>query len=180
MNEQLHAAARIDLACGQRKREGFLGVDAVATEGVDVVCDLTEFPWPFESGCAEEVHCSHYVEHTPDLVAFMDELWRICKDGARVTIVHPYLKSDEAFQDPTHRRFISDRTWWYFNREWREKAGVGHYPMRSDFDVESVDHEYVEPWDEKPPVEQLYAVVHHWNVLRDLTVVLRARKPASS
>ena len=38
---------RVDLACGKRKKEGFIGVDKVATEQTDKVHDLMVFPWPF-------------------------------------------------------------------------------------------------------------------------------------
>jgi len=54
---------RLDLACGDNKREGFIGIDVAETEFVDHVLDLQVFPWPIESESAEEINCSHYIEH---------------------------------------------------------------------------------------------------------------------
>ena len=54
---------RIDLACGQNKREGFIGVDIVSAPGVDIVHDLNVYPWPFEDNSVDEINCSHYIEH---------------------------------------------------------------------------------------------------------------------
>lgn len=54
---------KLDLACGDHKREGFTGIDIAETESVDHVLDLRVFPWPIESESAEEINCSHYIEH---------------------------------------------------------------------------------------------------------------------
>ena len=54
---------KLDLACGDHKREGFIGIDIAETESVDHVLDLRVFPWPIESESAEEINCSHYIEH---------------------------------------------------------------------------------------------------------------------
>jgi hypothetical protein len=39
---------KIDLACGQKKKEGYKGIDQANIEGVDYVHNLMEFPWPFD------------------------------------------------------------------------------------------------------------------------------------
>lgn len=56
---------KLDLACGDNKRDGFFGIDISKTDSVDYVMDLQQFPWPIESESAEEVNCSHYIEHIP-------------------------------------------------------------------------------------------------------------------
>lgn len=65
MEKKLINEPRLDLACGNNKREDFKGVDIVKTDAVDYVVDLQQFPWPIESGSAEEINCSHYIEHIP-------------------------------------------------------------------------------------------------------------------
>jgi len=56
---------KLDLACGQSKMPGYIGIDKVKVEGVDYEMDLTSYPWPIESGSVDEVYCSHYIEHIP-------------------------------------------------------------------------------------------------------------------
>jgi len=56
---------KLDLACGNHKREGYIGIDIAETGEVDHVLDLEVFPWPIESESAEEINCSHYIEHIP-------------------------------------------------------------------------------------------------------------------
>ncbi len=54
---------KLDLACGDRKQEGFIGVDRCSIQGVDIVHDLETYPWPFENESIDEIFCSHYIEH---------------------------------------------------------------------------------------------------------------------
>ena len=130
---------KLDLACGQVKKEGFIGVDFVTAPGVDIVHDLFEFPWPFEDESVEEVHCSHFFEHIPGLLRpkWMDELYRVMIPGGKATIICPYYSSMRATQDYTHAwPPISEASFFYFNKGWREanKLTHGHYDMKCDFD----------------------------------------------
>ncbi|MBP7119294.1 hypothetical protein KBA63_04375, partial [Candidatus Woesebacteria bacterium] len=52
---------RLDIACGQNKTPGFFGVDIAPGEGVDVVWDLEQFPWPFPDNSVDEAVCNHYI-----------------------------------------------------------------------------------------------------------------------
>ena len=55
------------------------------------------------------------LEHFREPVRVMEELHRICKDGARITIAAPYFRSVYAFIDPTHRCFFSANWFSYFD-----------------------------------------------------------------
>ena len=90
---------KLDLACGQRKQEGFIGVDISPQEGVDVVIDLEKYPWPFEDNSVDEVHCAHFIEHLNDFSGFFNELYRIMKVGAEANISCPYFTSIRNVQD---------------------------------------------------------------------------------
>lgn len=54
---------KIDLACGDNKKEGYFGIDIADTSKVDLVHDLNIYPWPVESNSVEKINCSHYIEH---------------------------------------------------------------------------------------------------------------------
>lgn len=130
---------KLDLACGQHKKDGFFGVDKVDMPGVDRVHDLLTWPWPFSDNTASEVWCSHYFEHVPGRfrAAFMDELWRICRPDAKVTITCPYWTSKRSIQDFTHEwPPICEDSFLYFNRQVRERSGLTHYGIACDFDLD--------------------------------------------
>lgn len=167
---------RLDLGCGENKREGFTGVDIAKVTGVDKVCNLFKFPWPWKSNSVSEIHCSHFIEHVPDFTAFMDECYRILKPGAQMTVIAPYYTSIRAFQDPTHLQTISENRFFYYNASWRKENKLEHYGIKSDFDfswgyifdpeVAARNQEY-----------QAYAVKHLWNAVHDIQLVLTKRPP---
>lgn len=194
---------RLDLACGQHPTEGFIGVDI--WPGADMVVDLLDFPWRtriphperpgktlrVENGLiadrsVDEVVCNHFVEHIPMretadgvdlLIAFMNELWRVLKPGARATITHPHSQSARAWWDPTHRRCIPFQTWAYFDSVWLKANGLDHYPITADFEVITVDgvgiaNDVVSRHHEV----QAQMMERQWNVVADTKVILERRR----
>jgi hypothetical protein len=149
---------KLDLAAGQSPREGFEGVDIWS--GAKHVVDLWRFPWPFEDESVSELHCSHHAEHIPSrdveerdiradptvskdtyhqflgkdmFFAFFDECYRILKPEGWMTVIVPALRSNRAFQDPTHRRFIPAETFLYLSAEWRKVNKLDHYRVQCNF-----------------------------------------------
>lgn len=128
---------KLDLACGQNKTEGYVGVDIWPGEGVDIVHDLRVRPWPFADQSVEEVVCNQFFEHLTgeERMGFMDELWRVMKVDAKAVFVTPYYTSMRAIQDPTHKwPPIAETSYLYFNKGWRDTNGLSHYPIGCDFD----------------------------------------------
>jgi SAM-dependent methyltransferase len=104
----------VDIGCGTKKVADAVGVDAFALPGVDIVHDLDSFPYPFPTDSVDEVHISHVLEHLQDVIATMEELWRICKPGATVHIRVPHYTGALAWKDPTHRRSFTSESFRYF------------------------------------------------------------------
>lgn len=167
---------KLDLGCGNKKKEGFTGVDIIPLPEVDIVMDLEKFPWKFDDNSIDEIHCSHYIEHTSDLVKFMEELWRITKPNAKTTLVAPYYSSILAIQDPTHKRLISAETFLYFNKKWREGYTIGYYPIKADFEILNIAVVYNQEWANKSESDLLYAQKHYLNVIDHIIAELKTLK----
>ena len=107
----------LDVGCRDRKEHNFVGVDWRGREGVDVVHDLEQFPYPFEDERCLTIKCAHVIEHIrPWLVfEFMNELWRLLKPGGQLAISAPYAGSPGWFQDPSHCTSVTEKTWQYFD-----------------------------------------------------------------
>jgi len=200
---------KLNLACGKSKIDGYFGIDLKMTEGVDYVMDLELYPWDIESESAEDIVCSHYVEHTPTdtlakrllkliaenndyehlqqkvaeidinspsdgLILFMDEVYRILKPGGKIKIIAPYYASIRCWQDPTHRRAISDATFLYFNKGWREANRLDHYGIKSDFDF-VYGYDINGQWGSKHEDARNYGISHYINVVNDIHITLTKR-----
>jgi len=116
------APLRLDLGSGPNKKAGFLGVDAIAFPGVDVVCNLADKAWPWDDASVEEAHASHFIEHLDAMqrVHFFNELHRVLKPGAKCTLITPHWSSCRAYGDPTHKwPPVSEFLWYYLKADWR-------------------------------------------------------------
>jgi predicted SAM-dependent methyltransferase len=96
---------KLDIGCGTRKREGFIGMDRVQLAGVDIVHNLTALPWPIDDDSCTAIHIDNFLEHLPDTVSTFNELFRIAKSGCRVETIYPFWRSFGGYADPTHVSF---------------------------------------------------------------------------
>lgn len=173
---------KLDLGCGQSKRDGFTGVDKFKAPGVDVVYDLLKMPWPWADNSVAEAHCSHFFEHLPALQrpAFMDELYRVLVVGGSATIVVPYYNSMRAIQDYSHQwPPVAESSFLYFNKGWREANRLTHgvYDLKSDFDF-TYGYVFNPQWASRAEETRTFAVAHYTNAVMDLQVNLTKRAPA--
>jgi len=113
-SEQSFSRTVIDVGCGKNKVAGAIGVDCVALPGVDIVHDLSSFPYPVATDSVDEIHINHVLEHLPDVMATMEELWRVAKPGATISIRVPHFTGILAWKDPTHRRSFTSESFGYF------------------------------------------------------------------
>ena len=169
---------RVDIGCGQNKKEGFIGVDIADIEGVDIVHDLNIYPYPIKDNSVSEIFISHYIEHTHDIMKFMHELHRILKVGGRVDIIAPYYNSVRCWQDPTHRWAISEASFYYYNKEWRKANKLDHYPITCDFDFHVSGYMLFPEWQSRSEEAKMFAIKHYTNVIMDMQVLLTKREPS--
>lgn len=185
---------KLSLACGNRKPEGFKGVDIAKTDAVDYVQDLLTFPWKqFADNSVDEIECSHFVEHIPHgngyndpFFQFFDEIYRILKPAefdpnnpnvpirGFANIVTPYYSSMRAWQDPTHQRAISEASYLYLNKQWRVDNMLDHYPVSCDFDF-SYGYQVDPEWQNRNQDVQNFSIKHYNNAVSDLQVMLVKR-----
>jgi predicted SAM-dependent methyltransferase len=104
---------RIDLGCGNVKREGYVGLDYVAGDAVDHVLDLTHDRYPFADSSVDEVFSAHFLEHIDVPNHVFGEIARISRDGARIEFWTPYAFTEEAFLYG-HLHQVTEEMWQQF------------------------------------------------------------------
>ncbi len=166
---------KLNLGSSSRPIEGFLNVDILPLPGVDIVCDL-EQPLPFEDNSVTQICGNHIVEHMKNLVPLMKELYRICEDGATLQFRIPYYTSESAFKDPTHVRFIGEKTFSYFSRKAQKYENLPDYDLHVDFDIERFQYMYYKRWFALP-ILRTFLKRYCWNIVKTMTVSLRVIKP---
>jgi len=104
----------LDLGCGFSKQSDAIGMDRIAGCDADVLGDISRLPLPFCDNSMNTVYCMDVLEHLPDVIGTMEEIWRIAKQGADVFIVSPMMSSANLHNDPTHLRAFTSRSFDYF------------------------------------------------------------------
>lgn len=122
---------KLNLGAGTDIKEGFTNVDIVDLEGIDVVHNLNEFPWPFDDKSIEYIHAQDVLEHVDEPVAFITECYRILKPGATLWIQTPRYDADFLWIDPTHKRGFHEKSMDFFDRTTGYGQTTGFYTQVS-------------------------------------------------
>jgi SAM-dependent methyltransferase len=172
---------KLDLACGAVKVEGFLGVDIVQAEGVDVVHDLRQAPWPFEDDSIDEARCSHFFEHLdgPERITFMNELYRVLKKGAGCLFTTP-RGFDRQVQDFSHKwPPVVEASYYYFNNDFYKMNKMEHYiplhGIKCDFEIRPMQCSVTPEFALKSEEHKLFAMRNYTNAAVDLIVLVVKR-----
>jgi SAM-dependent methyltransferase len=130
---------RLNLGCGQRRRDGFFGVDLAHMPAVDIAADLNEPLSALPDDSVEEIYTRHVLEHVRDFLPLMAEVHRVTRPDGRIEIVVPHFSNPYGYSDPTHVRQFGLYTFYYFADEVdqpRRKVPSFYVPER--FTIESV------------------------------------------
>lgn len=126
---------KINLGAGSEPTPGWVNVDWIKGEGIQVEHNLLLFPWPFADGVADEIKAIDVLEHMPNYtpdnqataLAFVEECWRILQPGGTLQIQVPHWQSPNLWIDPTHVRGFDPKSMDYFDPETDFGKWYGYY-----------------------------------------------------
>jgi hypothetical protein len=169
---------RLHLGCGRTILPGWLNLDQVPGDGVDLVHDLdtcASNPLPLAADSIEEFLGAHLIEHVRQPLPLMQELHRVATPNARAVFHLPYGSSDDAFEDPTHVRQYFLHSFGYFSQPFYWRADYGYrgdwQPQRVQLKVSRGRYQGYTP----PQIR--HDVMSLRNVVLEMSVELTAVKP---
>src|SRR5262245_24866501 len=114
---------KLNLGSGLRpkpREEGWVNLDKFQLPGTDLVFDLdtigrphllTHTILPFHNEQFSYIHAEDVLEHVSDIVAVVNELWRVLQPGGTLWIRGPDARyPEQVWADPTHRRAFALRS----------------------------------------------------------------------
>lgn len=126
----------LDLGCGRKRHPNSIGIDINPESNADVIHDLDVYPYPFDDNTFDEIWCDSILEHLTDILKVLNEIHRIARNGARITIITPYFTSLDAFTDPTHKHYFSARSFDYFTGDFPD---FSYYSTQARFKKKRVE-----------------------------------------
>ena len=118
---------KLNLGCGQRKIDGFIGVDNNPNVTAEIVHDLNKFPYPFADNSVDEIIMDHVFKHLNDPIKVIIESYRISKDDAKIKIKTPHFSCN--WLHPGHKSAISIMLFDYFNPEANDYWGECNFKI---------------------------------------------------
>ncbi|WP_216126674.1 methyltransferase domain-containing protein [Polynucleobacter sp. es-GGE-1] len=105
---------KINLGAGYDLIEGYINHDIAPLDGIEVIHDLNQMPWPWQSNSVSDLVAKDVIEHLDDFMAVMEEAYRILCKGGIMYLKVPYWNSWSAYADPTHKRGFHELAFRFF------------------------------------------------------------------
>lgn len=169
---------KLDLGCGLKIQEGFIGVDIRSYGDLPIVKVDLRKKWPWKDNSVDEIYCAQFLEHLEPMerVHFANETYRVLKPNCKATIITPYWGSMRAYGDMTHKWPPVSEFWYlYLDKAWRDKEAPHSVEYKCDFEI---------GWGHNPNAvfqgrndDYVRNAVNHWlNGANDLIAFITPRK----
>ncbi len=108
---------KLNLGCGDFKKEGFVNLDINPHTHPDIVWDLDTYPYPFEDKTFDLIEADHVLEHVKDPFRTMHELHRILGNDKELIVRVPHFS--RGFTHADHKRGFDVGFPFYFQRDFQ-------------------------------------------------------------
>lgn len=148
---------KINLGAGNDQTPGWVNVDMMQLEGIDVVHNLINFPYPFDDESADEIKAVDVLEHLPPyigeehgVIKFINECHRILQPGGVLYLQTPGWKAEFLWIDPTHVRGFDIQSMDFFDPDKPFGKSTGFYsPNKFHVKAEELPNHNLRFWMEK-------------------------------
>lgn len=140
---------KINIGGGYKRFDGFLNVDLDPKTNPDFLMEMGKDRFPLQDSVVDEVKAHHILEHIGDGFFFlMQELYRVCQNGAIIDIRVPHHRHEIFYGDASHVRPITVEMLRQFSKKYNEyhieqfnsSSGFG---IRLDVDFEIVSFDFI-------------------------------------
>lgn len=112
---------RLNMGCGFKKLDDHWNVDISPKCNPDQVLDFDVTPWPYEDNTFEKINADNILEHLGQdprvFTNIIKEMYRVSKDGAEWYINVPHHRCDLFWDDYTHVRILTPKTFRMFDQK---------------------------------------------------------------
>lgn len=142
---------KLNMGCGFKKFSDHWNVDVESKCNPDEVLDFEVTPWPYEDNFFEKITADNILEHlgqNPKVFTnIIKEMYRVSKDGAVWSICVPHHRCDLFWDDYTHVRVLTPKTFMMFDQKFNystieRKLSESTFGIYHGVDLEVTDVNY--------------------------------------
>jgi hypothetical protein len=142
---------KLNMGCGFKKLNDHWNVDIESKCNPDEVLNFEVTPWPYEDNFFDKINADNILEHlgqNPKVFTnIIKEMYRVSKDGAEWFINVPHHRCDLYWDDYTHVRPLSAKTFKMFDQKVNfesiaKKLSDSTYGLYHGVDLEVYDTTY--------------------------------------
>lgn len=139
---------KLNMGCGFKKINDHWNVDCESRCNPDQVWDFEQTPWPWPDNFFTHINADNILEHlgtTPKIfTSIMKEMYRVSAPGSKWTICVPHYRCDLFWDDYTHVRVITPKTFRMFDQKVNfesiaRKLSDSTFGFYHDIDIEVKD-----------------------------------------
>lgn len=130
---------KLNLGCGHKILPGYINADIAILPGTQVIFDLRQYPYPFKDNSFDEIKAISVLEHLPDTVETIEEIYRVAAEDCLVFLQVPFWNSRFFPIDPTHQKGFHFETFDFFDPS-RESYKIRPYYTKAKFKIERIGY----------------------------------------
>ncbi len=114
---------KLNLGCGENKKEGYINVDWNNLVNPDVIHDLNVYPYSFKDETFDLIEADHVLEHLDKPFLAMIECHRLLKPGGKLFIKVPHFSRGFTHAEHSHGFDVTFPL--YFNKKFTKSGFFG-------------------------------------------------------
>jgi hypothetical protein len=185
---------KINLGCGLNKKDGFINVDLI--ENADIQQDMYDYLVTLQNNSVDEIYSYHSLEHLTkeQFLKVFNEILRVSKHGAKISIGVPYYSQSVNITNPYHHMFFNEHTFRFFCREkndrynvlkkssWIRDYSFGMWNSANEGQlfgyvlIKKIKYIYTSEFADKSDIEKEYARLHLNNIVLEINIEMEVEK----
>jgi predicted SAM-dependent methyltransferase len=142
---------KLNMGCGFKKLPDHWNVDIESKCNPDQVLDFEQTPWPYEDNSFSRITADNILEHLGQdpktFTNIIKEMYRVSEDGAEWFICVPHHRCDLFWDDYTHVRVLTPKTFKMFDQKFNyqtieQNLSESTFGLYHNVDLEMVDSTY--------------------------------------
>jgi SAM-dependent methyltransferase len=110
-------SVKLNLGCGNKREDGFVNVDVIDSQGVDMVVDLEKGLFFIPDNIVDYIKCDSFLEHIDNFDLLISDIFRVLKPGCFLDVFVPHFSNPYYYSDYTHKRLFGYYSFYYFSKD---------------------------------------------------------------